>query len=228
MVTLEKIVESLIKQIKPNINDDVIISEEWLIDMINQSRSAMLIKKYVANENFINYYQEIELNVELKQKAEINGVEFEFETEIGVVNIPSLVTRIGNKNIDYFGSMMLNTKMIDYVMFNEFITYDYHRFGGNMPCYTLRSDTIMIRNPKGMKKWLLRALFGSPNDVPGYSYSESMYPIDESDLRQLEIILFQHIAPKLGMPIDMLNNASDETANAPVREQTRQQKEEEE
>jgi len=228
MVTLERIVESLIKQIKPHINDDIIISEEWLIDMINQSRSAMLIKKYVANENFINYFQDIELDVTLSHKASIDGIELSFDYEIGVVKIPALITRIGMKNIDYFGSPMLNTRMIDYVMFNEFISYDYHRFGSHMTCYTLRSDTIMIRNPKGMNKWLLRGLFGTPNDVPGYSYTESMYPIDESDLRQLEIICFQHIAPKLGMPIDLLNNASDETANAPVKEQMKQQQEREE
>lgn len=227
MITLEKIVESLIKQIKPHINDDIVISEEWLIDMINQSRSAMLIKKYIANENFINYYQEIELDVTLSQKVLIDGIELPFDYEIGFVNIPSLVTRIGMKNIDYFGSVMFNTRMIDYVMFNEFISYDYHRFGSHMTCYTLRSNTIMIRNPKGMTKWLLRGLFGTPNDVPGYSYTESVYPIDESDLRQLEIICFQHIAPKLGMPVDLLNNASDETANAPVKEQVKQQEREE-
>ena len=36
-------------------------------------------------------------------------------------------------------------------------------------------------------------------------------------LRSLEIITFQHLAPKLGLPSDMFNNGNDETKNVGVK-----------
>lgn len=223
MITFEKLVESIKKQLRPHITDDVDLSDSWLMDIINQSRGAMLIKKYVANENFVNYYQEIEFDAVVTNSFEVNGITIPYATELQTYQLPALISRIGRKNIDYLGSKDLRSKMIDYVSFNEFIDYQYHRFGATQTCYTLRSNTLMIRNAKGQTKWLIRALFGSVQDVPGFEYESSMYPIDEADIRQLEILTFQHIAIKLGMPVDVFNNGQDETKNAAVSQQVNAQ-----
>lgn len=228
MTTLEKLVESIKIQLKPHITDDVVISEEWLIDIINQSRGAMLIKKYVANENFINYYQEITLDTVIQNKFTYLGIDIPFRNELALSEIPELIQRIGRKNIDYVGSVDHSTVEIQYVDFNELIAYQHHRFGNSFPCYTIKGNTFMVRNSRGQSKWLIRALFGVPNDVPGFDYSTSRYPIDEADIRQLEILTFQHIAPKLGMPVDVLNNGQDETKNAAVNQQVKQSQQQEE
>ena len=80
----------------------------------------------------------------------------------------------------------------------------------------------MIRNANGQQKYRLRALFAVPTEVPNYDEELTAYPIDESDIRSLEIITFQHIAPKLGLPVDLINNGQDETKNAPVTQQVKQ------
>ena len=72
------------------------------------------------------------------------------------------------------------------------------------------------------------AIFEVPNDLPDFVYETSPYPIGENNIRQLEIITFQHIAPKLGMPVDLLNNGMDETKNANVNKQVQQSEQQQE
>ena len=45
MITLKALTESIVKQIKPNLTDDVEISEEWIKRIIHDSRAALITKK---------------------------------------------------------------------------------------------------------------------------------------------------------------------------------------
>jgi len=226
MLTLERLVESIKMQIKPHITDDQILSEEWLIEMINHSRSALLRKIYVSGESLTPFYQVFKSLSEESSSIQVSEdtiIPFKFAMEI--INCPTILGSSGKKNIQYVGSEDYSMVDIHYVEFEEFISYQLHRFGDSMPCYTLFSDRILVRNSRQQKKWLVRAIFSRPQDLPEFDYSTSRYPIDEANARQLEIITFQHIAPKLGLPVDLLNNGQDETKNAPVRQQPQQQEE---
>ena len=228
MTTLTAIVESIMKQIKPHLTDDVDISELWIKEVIHQSRAALINKKFLSGELFNNFYQELEITTTLLTGITIGDLHMPFDNVYAVSEIPVLLHKAGKRAIDYFGNIGMSTKHIDYVEFNEFIAYDMHRFGSTETCYTVRSNKVMIRNANGQEKWLMRALFAVPTDVIGYDEDTDRYPIDDSDLHSLEIITFQHIAPKLGMPIDLLNNASDATKNAPVTHQVKQSEQNEE
>ena len=220
--TFERIVSSIINQVKPFLTDDVILSEEWYMDMVDQSRAAMINSLYVSGSDFNHYYQE--MRVESEELFEVDDIPLKFAVQ--EIICPQILNTAGKKNIQYLGNVIYGTDMIKHVSFQEFMTYEKNRFGGHLPIYTTLNERILMRNTNNQKEWLIRALFASPMTVDGFSYTESFYPIDPSNLRQLEIIVFQHIASKLGMPVDMINNGIDESKQQRVGGQQQRQEEE--
>ena len=213
MITLERIVESLKIQLKPHINDDVVLLDSWLIDIINQSRAALLRKIYVSGESLTPFYQEITCLSVDNTVADNSVIKLVCQSIV----LPEMILgSSGKKNIQYVGTADYSMTDIHYVELEEFIAYQHHRFGNSQPAYTNISNRILIRNAGVQTKWLIRAIFASPDKVSGYVFETSVYPIDNANLRQLEIITFQHIAQKLGMPVDIMNIGQDETKNAPV------------
>ena len=61
MITLETIVESIKLQLKPRITEDVIIHDSWLIQMVNESRAALVRALYVSGDNFIPFFDGIKI-----------------------------------------------------------------------------------------------------------------------------------------------------------------------
>lgn len=223
MITLQKIVESIETQMKPHLKEDVIVHRPFLIEMIHQSRAALIRKLYSSNENYYNYYQEVQINSVTRDSVTITGNTLNFDYAVEVITLPSVVlVGAGKKNIQYLGSADRQMNDIDYCNFEEFMNYEHHRFGSHIAAYTILSNEILIRNAKGQEIWVLRGLFEYPDRLPGYVYQTSRYPISLNDLRNLEIITLQHLIPKLGLPVDLLNSGQDETNNAPVLEQVKQ------
>ena len=215
MLTLERIVESIKAQIKPNLTDDVIVHDEWLIEMINQSRSALMRTLFSSGDNFIAFYQDfvsttVDMNANFKKLV-----------------LPSkLMEAIGKKNILYLGPTLMSNPEFHYCSFEELLNYNYHRIGWTIAANCDRSEFIQIKTVSNLEL-KLTAVFEVPNDLPGYSYESTPYPIGSNNMRQLEIITFQHIAQKLGMPVDLLNNGMDETKNANIGKQAQQQEQQE-
>lgn len=232
MVTLERIVESIKLQLKPHLTEDVIVLDEWLIEMINQSRSALIRKIYVSGESFTPFYQDIVCTS--MESDSVGGVNIGLSKEYAFQKVlfpegVELVGGCGKKNIQYLGLLDYSLVDIQYVELEEFMAYSYHRFGATLPSYTSMVDHLLVRNTNrtGVSQpWLLRAIILHPQYAPGYDYRETIYPIDGANLRQLEIITFQHIAQKLGLPVDIINNGSDETKNAPAAQQGQRRQQE--
>lgn len=214
MITLESIVESIKHQIKPHLTDDVILHDEWLIAMINDSRSALMRTLFSSGDNFIAFFQTITLT-----SVDLNA---NFKKLV----LPSkLMQSIGKKNILYLGPVVMDNPLFHYCSFEELMNYNHHRFGKNNAAFCDMSEYIQIKMPSNIEL-KLTAVFEVPNSLPGYEYETSPYPIGANNLRQLEIITFQHIAQKLGMPVDVINNGMDETKNVNVGKQQQQEQQE--
>jgi hypothetical protein len=211
MITLEKIVESLKLQLKPHLTDDQIVHDEWLIEMINTSRAAMCRSLYVSGEVFTAFFQKITGNVET------------LDLDYKKFTMPSkLMEGIGRRNVRYFGPIGTKNPDFHYCSFEELVNYESHRFGIDQPAFANLGDILQIKAPN-MSAIELHAVIEAPNSLADYSYETSSYPIGENNERQLEIITFQHIAAKLGMPVDFANNGIDETKNIPVKQPQQQQ-----
>lgn len=73
----------------------------------------------------------------------------------------------------------------------------------------------------------MSAIFAKPTCVPDYSIDESIYPLPVSLLLNLEIIVFQHLGPKVSLPVDSIPDGIDGTRigsmNNALRESQREQ-----
>jgi len=216
MITLESIVESIKLQLKPHLTDDVIIYDEWLIEMINESRGALMRTLFTSGDNFIAFYQ----TYPEQALASLNGNFKKF------VLTTKLMQSIGKKNVLYFGPTAMDVPTYHYCSFDELLNYSFHRFGNTKLAFCDMGEYLQVRTTL-TPTLLLKGVFEIPNDVPLYDYRTSVYPIGENNVRQLEIITFQHIIVKLGLPVDLINNGMDETKNANVGKQAQQQPQQE-
>lgn len=211
MITLESIVESIKIQIKPHLTDDVIVHDEWLIEMINQSRGALMRTLFTAGDNFIAFYQDV--------TSPLTDMNANFKKFV----LPSkLMQSIGKKNIFYLGPVDMGVPTYHYCSFEELMNYNFHRFGNSKLAFADMGLYLQVKSTT-KPELLLKAVFEVPNDIPQFVYETTPYPIGENNVRQLELITFQHIAPKLGLPVDLLNNGMDETKNAKVAQQPQQE-----
>ena len=216
MITLETIVESLKIQLKPHLTDDVIIHDAWLIEMINESRAALMRTLFSSGDNFIAFYQEMTIT------------SIDYVTGIKKIVLPNgvkLMEGIGRKNILYVGPSTLLSPQYHYCSYEELVNYTYHRFGSTLPSYCDMSDHILVLTDTNAT-FTVKAVIEAPNDMASYVYETTPYPIGANNVRQLEIITFQHIAQKLGMPVDLINNGMDETKNVNIGKQAQQQPQE--
>lgn len=208
MITLETIVESIKMQLKPHITEDVILHDSWLIQMVNESRAALMKALFVSGDNLISFYQEYAWAL-----IETDG------STLKKFNLPSkLMEGIGRKNILYVGPGDMNLPNFHYCSFEELISYSLHRFGSTNPSYADMSDHLLISNYNDVE---IRGkfIFESPNDIPFYDYKETAYPIGANNVRQLELITFDHILPKIGLPTDTLNDGIDSTKGVGIGQQ---------
>ena len=199
MITLETIVESIKLQLKPRITEDVIIHDSWLIQMVNESRAALVRALYVSGDNFIPFFQSF------------TGASVSDESGFSKLMLPSrLLEGLGRRNILYLNdSANMKNPQYHYCSYEELVNYSLHRFGGNQKAFTEMSDHILLSGSAGTING--KFVFEAPNDITGYDYKLSPYPIGANNVRQLELITFDHILPKLGMPVDSINDGIDST-----------------
>ena len=199
MITLETIVESIKLQLKPRITEDVIIHDSWLIQMVNESRAALVRALYVSGDNFIPFFQSF------------TGASVADESGFTKLILPSrLLEGLGRRNILYLNdSANMKNPQYHYCSYEELVNYSLHRFGGNQKAFTEMSDHILLSGPTGTING--KFIFEAPNDITGYDYKVTPYPIGANNVRQLELITFDHILPKLGMPVDSINDGIDST-----------------
>lgn len=211
MVTLEKIVESLKLQLKPHLTDDQILHDEWLIDIVNFSRAALIRSLYVAGEPLTQFFQIT------------FGVTTELDAHYKKFTLPcKLMEGIGKRNVRYFGEDGTYKPSYHYCSFEELASYSDHRFGSTQIAFANMGYYLQL-NTTDLSPVEIHAIFEQPNTLVGYFYQSTPYPIGENNERQLEIISFQHIASKLGMPVDFGNNGVDETKNVPVKQPQQQE-----
>lgn len=223
MTTLESIVESLKFQLKPHMTDDVRLYDEFIIRMIHDTRAAIIKAQYVSHDPLAAYYQSVSLSIESSEQ----------DRRIYEVKLPSkLMGDIGFKNIRNVsvGKEFHHGLKYHYTSYEEFMMYHHHVYGGEFLAITINGDNLLLRGwcLKDSNSVKLDAIFEYPDEVSGYDYASSAYPMASADLRQLEIVTFQHLASKLGMPADVINNGYDETRNAQIPDMGRQRQTEEE
>lgn len=221
--TLKMITESIIKQIKPEISDDQHISEQWIDDMVDDGRAALVRVLYNANDTFQEWFQEVKLEAVKENSITIDERQYFYKYPLDVITLPGKLMHDMNwKNILYLGSYGFDTNNIQRVTMAEFQEFQHHRFGNTKPYFMVNDNKIYLRNI-GIQKYFKGIMcFAKPSCVPGFVRETSEYPIPLSLHRKLEIITFQHIAPKLNLPVDIVSNHSDDTKGGTMADAVKQ------
>lgn len=227
MKTLESIVESLKIQLKPHLNDDVKLYDEFIIRIINDTRSALIRSINTAGGALNQFFQETTL---LSVPKHIN-VDSSDRYLYSNIDLPSsLLNGAGYKNIRSIRTASTHNSFMHYCSYQEFLSYNYHVYQTNDIVVCDMGGSLLVKHSSLDKpeneNIFIDAIFEYPEQIESYSYEDTPYPIGANHLHQLELISFQHIASKLGMPSDVINNGYDETRNANIP-QPKQQKERE-
>ena len=220
MITLESIVESIKHQLKPYLNDDTRLYDEFIIRMIDDTRATLIKAVQVSNESLTPYYQDYVPTLAAWRNGDDEYMYSEFA-------LPSrLMSNVGRKNIQNINvdNLIFSSLDFHYCTYEEFMAYSNHVYGKDAVRICNYGDKVLLYHEKfeDGPDILFRGIFETPSVLPDYDYKTSSYPVSASILRQLEIVTFQHIAVKLGMPADVVNNGYDETKNAQVPQQKQQ------
>lgn len=230
MITLESIVESLKLQLKPHLNDDVKLFDEFIIRMVDDTRAALIRSLYISHDNLTSFYQQFRATI----SSVYDGSGDEPIYMYSMLDLPTrLLSGCGRKNLQNIQEInnRFSTLDLHYCSYQEFMSYDGHVYGANSFVVTDIGDELLVKEREPSiydKQMLVRAIVETPSLVPGFQYTTTEYPIGAINLRQLEIVTFQHLAAKLGMPVDVINNGYDETKNANIPQPKRERKQEQE
>ena len=210
--TLQMITESIIKQIKPEITDNQFISESWLDDKVDDVRAALVPALYNGHDMFLDWHQKIDLQSTTELSVVIDGYTYNYKKALSVIQLPgTLMQGMGWNNVLHFGSHGLECPKMQRVTIAEFQEYEFHRFGNNIACYVVVGDRILMKNT-GLQKYFTGSFcFAKPSCVPSFDRTTSIYPLPVVHHHKLEIILFQHLAPKMTLPSDIISNSIDDT-----------------
>lgn len=194
--------------------DDERIDIEFIYKMIKDVRT-LLIRDEINTTKAVNnaFYQTISC-LELKCRSIVcDGIDSE-EKEY-YVDIPVLADA-GTHTIKYFGSADKKTS------FNQ-RNYQGHLYGnaspwtGNIPYYTIIGGEALMGNvPSDELRFLtLVAILNDPLNGGCFTLSENdPFPISESVVHRLELIVIKQLMATLNIVPDIKNNA----ANSPVED----------
>lgn len=221
--TLSLLVESMMEQLRPHITQDVMLSQDMIADQIHDSRAALVPRLYAEKNTFDGWFQERNYESEIIKTITIGGYSYSLKVPTNRIVLDGpLMSDMSFKNIRFFGSHDVGSEPFNRVTQEQFLTNKHQRYGNNQPIYFVDGSTIYIQNAMDMMYYRSSMCYANPTLVDGYSWDTTLYPLPLTAHRKMEIILFQHLGPKLQMPVDILNNLLDETKNAPVMQQVRQ------
>lgn len=192
------------------ITDDKVIDPEFIEDKIVDIRNTLIADEASRGLLDNSYYQMMEtLPVTIhNNKIELDGkVTVLHPTNVGVVTIPSLYTRIGHKAIQYLGLPDLSLNF-DYKEMTGFLSNRYAKYTSGRPIYTIVSTKVLVRNYglTGDRFVSAIAIVEDPRKVPGFDYRTSPFPV--ADPQKLELLVIKHIQATATYGPDKINDAN--------------------
>lgn len=209
--TLPRLLHSIIEkysQYKPT--DDLDISEEFIIDKINDIRSTLIRDEYNMGKVDEKYYQrsccwDIKC---YEQGCNIGGEFISAGTVIYGVELPPLITDVDWNDILFLGSpdwQKFNRRTLD-----AFISNAHNPWTVNSPIYTVVGNTAYIMNKDviqtGMKKICGVFLLANPVESCDYNLDETIYPVPSEF--KLELLVLKDIT-STGYKGDVLSDAQE-------------------
>lgn len=227
MYSLQKKVEIIKEKVSGfHVTNTFPLTDEMIIDRCNVIRELLIQQnKKRLEEQF--YSMTCCLDVEcMNFSCIVNGEEIISDVKLYKVELPDLITGVGNNNIKYFGKVGLSKKF-DRVPLDNFINNHASIWTGKNAMYTIIDNIAYLKNiSSGLNKMCLVGLIKDPVSLCDYNYAETSYPVPQN--YKLELLVVQDILASMGVYPDELNDtrhqlkALRQGQQVPVEEQQQQ------
>ncbi len=208
--SLKKIVYSIKEELTGyNITDDVVFSNEYLIDKINDVREVIIKEHFKESGIDGQFYQTI-CCLEVKcfeHGCTLNGKFYKSGSIYWYVELPALIESVGWKNIMYFGLDDFKTQFARN-SFDAYLSNEGALWTSKMPIYTVVDGKAILKNlpTPGLRYICIMALLQNPQDACNWD-EESPYPVP--DVHKLELLVKKDIMSLYGVIPDEKHDARD-------------------
>lgn len=214
--TLQRLTYSCIRQVKPRLSDDSLLSDKWVKDQIVAVRNTLIRETYISRATMDQFYQEIQYPaIKSVDTVIIGGLTFHLDDKKWYVEIPATVADIGWADIKFVGDWDY-TRSYNRLTFDAFRLIDYDRYTSNDPCYTYVENKLKLRNLDGIENITMIAIFEDPRNIDGFDDKTSIFPLPDVLIPKLELIVTKNILEKMAVPVDVVNDRIDNTQNVVV------------
>jgi hypothetical protein len=234
MAITEKIVFSIKEQCTGKIpNDDTRLIDDFILHQMNVVRAILIREDIVSKGSLDSSYYQMKCCIEvLCDNISCGGIDS--GQVMYYANLPKLIEGVGWKDILYFGTAEFPKrneglhKNFDRYNFKGFLAMEYQEWINRRPSYTIvggyqdgdtsiKGTVAMIKNlpTRGMKNLCVLGLWADVED--GFCETEdfmaSEYPLPETLVHRLELIVVKHILSTEPVPGDSVQDAKDNTGN---------------
>ena len=225
--TLQRITYSCIRQVKPRLSDDSLLSDKWVKDQIVAVRNILIRETYNSRATMDQFYQEIQYpSIQSVDSVSIGGLTFHLDDKKWYVTIPSTVADIGWTDLKFVGDWDY-TRSYNRLTFDAFRLIDYDRYTSTDPCYTYVESSLKLRNIYGVENITVIGIFEDPRNIEGFNDKTSIFPLPDVLIPKLELIVTKNILEKMTVPVDVVNDRIDNTQNVVVPTAQRELKQQE-
>lgn len=191
------------------ISDDNLFTDNYLIDKINGVREVLIAEQFREGGIDSQFYQSL-CCLEVKchnQGCTLNGKFYKSGSTYFYVELPSLITKVGMKNIIYFGLDDFYTEFTR-MSFDGYMSSDGALWTNKKPLYTVIDGKAIMKNlpTPGLKYICINALLSNPISSCNYDDNED-YPVP--DVYKLELLVKKDIMSMYGIVGDEINDARD-------------------
>lgn len=199
------------------ITDDFIIDDNFIFSTMNDIRETLIREEF--NQKKIldpQYYQmtccnEIEC---VTETCTYNGREVKISKPMYKVNMPLLITKIGESNIKFIGSP--TGQKYNRYSYDGFLSTHARLWTPNTLGFTQVGSEMLLNRliTPGMKFICMMVLLKNPSTSCDWNEDESEYPVP-SETKLVDMVLYR----LRGNARDVLNNAADDLNPPKIEEQ---------
>ena len=232
MAKTDQIIFSIKEQCTGKIpSDDTRLLDNFILYQMNIVRAILIREEIVTKGSLDHSYYQMKCCIPvLCDRVTCGGIDS--GEAVFYSPLPKLVEGLGWKDILYFGTVEFPKrkeglhKNFDRYNFNGFLSLEYQEWIGNRPAYTIiggykDGDTTidgilaLLKNlpTKGIKNLCVLGVWASPQSsvCEEEEFMEMEYPLPETMVHRLEIIVVKHLLSTEPVPGDPVQDGRDNT-----------------
>jgi len=189
------------------VTDDIEFPIPWIEDGLISVHNSLMREAYhnnILGPELLQLHKNVDVEP-VSEDVTIEGVSFAIKSELCQAEIPELVSGIGQKYLDYVGTVDL-ANPFSYKTIRTLINDSGTLYKLPVPNYAVLGNKILLTKKDMVGKKIISVIgyFRDPRDVNTYD-PEAAFPTPSEF--KLEMLTLKHIFSAKGVPPDIINDA---------------------